>query len=292
MIDLSALIAFRHATPQDLPVIVAMLADDVLSEAREDPSLPLDPGYAAAFAAIAANPNQYLMVAEHNGEVIATLQITFQPGLSKRGAWDDMALLIDDEMLDTFAVVGPLDTIAGNRIFAVVADDIAPRRAVALGETFEPLPGLKVELFATPGKVPLWLEEGVVSTDIEGEHTVGAAVEVAGRKLLYIPGCSRVTEALHARIGTCHALFFDGTLYEDNEMIRTGLGEKTGRRMGHLPVSGGGGSLESLARHAGVRRIYIHINNTNPMLIEGSFEAQAVAAAGWEIGQDGMAVSP
>ena len=87
MIDLSALIAFRHATPQDLPVIVAMLADDVLSEAREDPSLPLDPGYAAAFAAIATNPNQYLMVAEHNGEVIATLQITFQPGLSKRGAW-------------------------------------------------------------------------------------------------------------------------------------------------------------------------------------------------------------
>ena len=185
-----------------------------------------------------------------------------------------------------------LDTIAGNRIFAVVADDIAPRRAVALGETFEPLPGLKVELFATPGKVPLWLEEGVVSTDIEGEHTVGAAVEVAGRKLLYIPGCSRVTEALHARIGTCHALFFDGTLYEDDEMIRTGLGEKTGRRMGHLPVSGGGGSLESLARHTGVRRIYIHINNTNPMLIEGSFEAQAVAAAGWEIGQDGMEVSP
>ena len=74
-----------------------------------------------------------------------------------------------------------LETIAANRIFAVVAEDIAPRRAVALGETFEPLPGLQLELFSTPGKVPLWLEEGDVLTDQEGEHTVGAAVEVAGR---------------------------------------------------------------------------------------------------------------
>lgn len=185
-----------------------------------------------------------------------------------------------------------LDTIAKNRIFSVVAEDVAPRQVVALGARFEPLPGLKVELFSTPGKVPLWLEEGNVRTDQEGEQTVGAAVEVAGRRLLYIPGCSRVTEALHARIETCHALFFDGTLYEDDEMIRTGLGEKTGRRMGHLPVSGADGSLEALARHTGVRRIYIHINNTNPMLIEGSPEAQAVNAVGWEIGRDGMEVSP
>jgi pyrroloquinoline quinone biosynthesis protein B len=185
-----------------------------------------------------------------------------------------------------------LDTIAANRIFAVVAEDIAPRRAVALGEPFDPLPELKVELFSTPGKVPLWLEEGDVRTDQEGEQTVGAAVEVAGRRLVYAPGCSRVTEALHARIEACHALFFDGTLCEDDEMIRAGLGEKTGRRMGHVPVFGPGGSLEALARHAGVRRIYIHINNSNPMLIEGSREAQIVAAAGWEIGRDGMEVSP
>lgn len=87
MIDLSAMIAFRHARPEDLPVIVAMLADDVLGQDREDPSLPLDPRYQHAFAAIAANPHQYLMVAEHNGEVIATLQLTFMPGLSKIGAW-------------------------------------------------------------------------------------------------------------------------------------------------------------------------------------------------------------
>ena len=75
-------------------------------------------------------------------------------------------------------------------------------------------------------------------------------------------------------------------------MIRAGLGEKTGRRMGHMPVFGAGGSLDTLARHSAVRRIYVHINNTNPMLIEGSQEAEIVAAAGWEIGRDGMEVSP
>jgi pyrroloquinoline quinone biosynthesis protein B len=185
-----------------------------------------------------------------------------------------------------------LDTIAANRIFAVVANDIAPRRAVALGERFEPLPGLQVELFATPGKVPLWLEEGDVLTDQEGEQTVGAAVEVAGRRLVFAPGCSRMTEALQARVRTCQALFFDGTLFEDDEMIRAGLGEKTGRRMGHMPVSGVGGSLDALAQHSHVRRIYVHINNTNPMLIDGSREAETVAAAGWEIGRDGMEVLP
>ena len=185
-----------------------------------------------------------------------------------------------------------LDAIAANRIFAVVASDIAPRRAVALGERFEPLPGLQVELFATPGKVPLWLEEGAVRTDQEGEQTVGAAVEVAGRRLIYAPGCSRMTDELQARVSVCHALFFDGTLFEDDEMIRAGLGEKTGRRMGHMPVSGAGGSLDALARHSHVRRIFVHINNTNPMLIDGSQEAETVAAAGWEIGRDGMEVLP
>jgi pyrroloquinoline quinone biosynthesis protein B len=71
-----------------------------------------------------------------------------------------------------------------------------------------------------------------------------------------------------------------------------GLGEKTGRRMGHMPVSGPGGSLQELARHTHVRRIFIHINNSNPILIEGSPEEAQVKAAGWEIAFDGMEVAP
>ena len=122
--------------------------------------------------------------------------------------------------------------------------------------------------------------------------TVCVAVEAAGKRLVYAPGCAHVTEDLDARIANADVLFFDGTLFADDEMIANGLGDKTGRRMGHMPVSGPGGTLELLARHAHVRRILIHINNSNPILIEGSPEEAKVKAAGWEIAFDGMEVSP
>jgi GNAT superfamily N-acetyltransferase len=77
----------RRATAADLPAIVAMLADDALGRTREDPSIPLDPRYTAAFHAIDADPNQLLAVMERGGEVVGTLQLTFLPGLSHRGAW-------------------------------------------------------------------------------------------------------------------------------------------------------------------------------------------------------------
>jgi GNAT superfamily N-acetyltransferase len=84
---LSTEASIRRATEGDLPAIVAMLADDPLGAAREDPSLPLAPGYLAAFAAIAADPNQFLAVAERDGAVIGTMQLSFLPGLSHQGAW-------------------------------------------------------------------------------------------------------------------------------------------------------------------------------------------------------------
>jgi pyrroloquinoline quinone biosynthesis protein B len=191
-----------------------------------------------------------------------------------------------------FGTQATLDAIGANRMFDVVDPAVAPRRAVALGGQFEPLPGIKLELFAVPGKVPLWLEKGNVTTDEIGEGTVCVAVEAAGRRLVYAPGCARVTEDLHARIANADVLFFDGTLFADDEMIMSGLGDKTGRRMGHMPVSGPGGTLEALARHAEVRRILIHINNSNPILIEGSPEEATVRAAGWEIAYDGLEVCP
>ncbi len=78
---------FRRATAGDLPALVAMLADDPLGAGREDASLPLAPGYLAAFAAIEADPNQLLAVAELEGAIVGTLQIAFLPGLSHKGAW-------------------------------------------------------------------------------------------------------------------------------------------------------------------------------------------------------------
>ncbi|MES2291036.1 MAG: GNAT family N-acetyltransferase [Pseudomonadota bacterium] len=80
-------VTMRRATDADLPAIVAMLADDQLGGAREDASTPLDPGYVAAFAAIDADPNQLLAVAELDSKIVGTLQLSYLPGLSFRGAW-------------------------------------------------------------------------------------------------------------------------------------------------------------------------------------------------------------
>jgi pyrroloquinoline quinone biosynthesis protein B len=84
-------------------------------------------------------------------------------------------------------------------------------------------------------------------------------------------------------------VFFDGTLFRDDEMITTGTGAKTGRRMGHMPIGGDEGSLAALDGLAG-RRIYVHINNTNPILIDGSPERVHVVRKGWEVAEDGMEV--
>jgi pyrroloquinoline quinone biosynthesis protein B len=85
-------------------------------------------------------------------------------------------------------------------------------------------------------------------------------------------------------------VFFDGTLFKDDEMIATETGSKTGRRMGHMPIDGSGGSLGALAGLQ-ARRIYIHINNTNPILVEGSPERAQVTGRGWEVAEDGLEVA-
>ena len=80
-------LVFRDATLADLPAIVALLAEDTLGEKRENPSRPLDPAYERAFATIAANPDQRQIVAERDGAVVGTMQLTFIPGIAFRGAW-------------------------------------------------------------------------------------------------------------------------------------------------------------------------------------------------------------
>jgi pyrroloquinoline quinone biosynthesis protein B len=94
---------------------------------------------------------------------------------------------------------------------------------------------------------------------------------------------------LQQRLANADVVLFDATLFTDDEMISAGVGEKTGRRMGHMPLIGEGGSLAALARLRG-RRILTHINNTNPILIEGSLERRKVEAEGFEVAEDGMEI--
>ena len=126
----------------------------------------------------------------------------------------------------------------------------------------------------------------------EGD-TVGVRIfqEGADSSVLYIPGCAAIDDGLRERIAAAACLLFDGTVYTDDEMLSAGVGIKTGQRMGHLHIGGPEGSMALLADAAPARRIYVHINNTNPILDENSPEAAAVRAGGWQIGYDGMEIS-
>jgi pyrroloquinoline quinone biosynthesis protein B len=85
-------------------------------------------------------------------------------------------------------------------------------------------------------------------------------------------------------------LFFDGTTWTDDEMLSTGVGHKTGQRMGHMSMSGAEGSLRAFAGIPVGRRVFIHINNTNPVLLDDSPQRREAEQAGWEIGYDGMEI--
>ena len=163
------------------------------------------------------------------------------------------------------------------------------RHTVTLQQPFA-VAGMEVELFAVPGKVPLYLERGEPQTAEESGANVGVELRAGGARLVFVPGAAALTPSLMQRLAQADVVMFDGTLFTDDEMIRNGSGSKTGRRMGHMPIDGVDGSLAALAGLS-ARRIYIHINNTNPVLIDGSPERRQVEAAGFEVAADGMEIA-
>lgn len=189
----------------------------------------------------------------------------------------------------TAAIHGILDA---NPVFEVLARDVVPRETVMLDTAFALKGGLSIELFAVPGKVPLYMEQGsgMQPVVVDGT-TVAALIRHGERRVFYIPGCAAVPEDLKSRIAGADALFFDGTLWRDDEMIEAGVGAKTGQRMGHISLSGEAGTLAAFADVPIGRRVLIHINNTNPVLAADSPERALVEAAGWTVAHDGLKVS-
>ncbi|HUC18701.1 MAG TPA: pyrroloquinoline quinone biosynthesis protein PqqB [Acetobacteraceae bacterium] len=207
--------------------------------------------------------------------------------------------LRESQPLALYASRRVLTLLAANPMFRVLTPASVSHREILLGRT-EPLSdfasrplGLTVEAFTVPGKVALYAEE-------EGEErfgttegdTVGFAVsDDAGACFHFVPTCAAFSEELLARLRGSQLVFFDGTLWTDDEMIRFGLGTKTGRRMGHLSVSGTGGTLAGLAALGIARKVFVHVNNSNPMILEDSPERAIAARAGWEVAHDGMEIA-
>jgi pyrroloquinoline quinone biosynthesis protein B len=145
--------------------------------------------------------------------------------------------------------------------------------------------GISCRAVSVGSHFPAYVSEGRRSELASGESSSGLIVETTtGKRLAYLPAVPQITDSLLSEIGSSDVLLFDGTFWDDDELIRVQASGRTAREMGHVPVS------ESLALLAQVRRprkIYIHINNTNPMLNEAGPEYRQVRNAGWEIAEDG-----
>jgi pyrroloquinoline quinone biosynthesis protein B len=197
-----------------------------------------------------------------------------------------------------YAEQSVLDILEKNPIFRVLDEGLVPRRALRISE-WQPVgdaeganTGIEVRPFAVPGKLPLYLEPEVAEHELFGSegHAIGLEVRAGEARFFYVANCAAIPEQLAAELAGAPLLFFDGTLFSDDEMIAQGVGTKTGRRMGHMSLDGPEGSMEKLGRLGIARTVFIHINNTNPILIKDSRERRAVEAYGFEVAHDGMEV--
>jgi pyrroloquinoline quinone biosynthesis protein B len=181
--------------------------------------------------------------------------------------------------------------IEANPIFAALNREFVTFTAIEAGKSFEALPGLRITAFEVPGKVPLYRETEEGFAVSRNGDTLGLHIEAGSKRASYVPGCGDIDDRLRADLNGTDVLLFDGTLWKDDEMIASGTGTKTGRRMGHVPVSGPDGSMALLARAGIARRYFIHLNNTNPLLVDGSPERREAEAAGWLVADDGLEIN-
>jgi pyrroloquinoline quinone biosynthesis protein B len=199
-----------------------------------------------------------------------------------------LLVLREQQALRIYAPAPILAILAQNQIFAALDSRIVARIDLTPNTPIEAVPGLTLTLLPMPGKIPLY-QENRNSAVAEPGATYAARLDGAGRCAIIAPACAEYSDIVQQSLAPAHVLMFDGTLFTDDEMIASNVGQKTGRRMGHMPVSGADGSLAKLSAHAG-RCIYLHINNTNPILLDDSPQRAEVLAAGVDVAYDGMEI--
>ena len=147
---------------------------------------------------------------------------------------------------------------------------------------------LEVEAFVLPGTPPKYMRSSIT----EGNWVIGFTFRdrLSGGVATYAPALVEFTPSIIDRFESSNCILVDGTFWQDDELVKLGMSTRTALTMGHLPLSGEDGSLNSLSKLSSSRKIFIHINNTNPILIDNSPERQLVEAAGIEVGYDGLTI--
>ena len=196
--------------------------------------------------------------------------------------------LREQQPFTLFATAEIAQVLAENRIFDAVNRKVVDRQNVSLGTSFELAPGLTATPFSVPGKVPLFMEGQEIVTDLEGEQTIGVALSAGGKTAYYIPGCAKMTPDLADRLTDAAMVLFDGTVWVNDEMQRTGVGQKPARAWGICRCSAPDGSMQAFDGLNVGQKVYVHMNNTNPVLDPTTDQRKQVEAAGWTIAEDGM----
>lgn len=194
-----------------------------------------------------------------------------------------------------------MSVLNGNNLFNILNPKFVDRRDLPVHQSQELQykdgtdSGLIVELFPVPGKVALYLEDESKGDNFGSvpEDTVGLKIssKEGGESFYYLPGCSAMPEELCEKVRGADLVFFDGTTWIDEEMIKTGCGVKTGQRMGHMCMEGPEGSIAAFADLNVKRKVFVHMNNTNPVIMSDSAEHKVALKSGWEIGFDGMEIT-
>ena len=208
-------------------------------------------------------------------------------------------LLRESRTLSLYATRAAIETLETGshllpttRAFATMAlTTLEPGKPVPLLYRDDSQSGLEVEAVPVPGTPPRFAaraQDGDTVALFVSDRSGGDG-ERAG-SLAFVPGCAVLTPAILDKLASCRAALVDGTFWREDELSALGLSARTAREMGHLPMSGPAGSLGPLAELAarGTRVVYVHLNNTNPVLLEDSPERAEVLARGLDVGTDAL----
>jgi pyrroloquinoline quinone biosynthesis protein B len=184
---------------------------------------------------------------------------------------------VERALRDGYPVLSMLERYCGAQWHTLEPDRVRPLEGSSL----------TVEPFAVGGDAPRYLDGSGVELEASGfvfRDTVSGGVAT------YVPGLARLDDEVLARLAASDLVLVDGTFWRDDELAQLGVSDRRARDMGHLPLSGPGGTLEALARLNRPRKALVHINNTNPILLEDSPERAEVVRAGVEVAYDGLEV--